>query len=560
MSDARCSDYDLPTLLGAAPGTVVRQYARLLADLPHQADLLEFNLALARRHWRAARRGRPLHVAACGWELAHNAAGRVRVLADLWGGLAETEVIGSIFPRWGDALWPPIRDMDRPCHTIHVTDNARFPRQALDFVLAHPYDVVHLSKPRFPNIVFGLIYKLVWDARVILDIDDEELGAIKAETPLSLDDLLGQMGGTPCWKNLGQSDWTRAAVTLWDIFDEITVSNPALQERYGGAVIPHARDAEQFTPSSERQAASPALSALLDKACPLPAPGMLLPNPKQRDLFDRLDGWRMFRTQTPGAAIAAPTPVSAQAQPAAGEAGRLVVYSVLVGDYEPVKEPEALDPAARYILFTDDPDLRSDTWEVIPFDTQGLPPRRASRLPKLLPHRYLPDHDISIYIDASLRMVEPDITTMTADCLQGRDIAAYPHFERDCTYDEIERCLEVGKANTAQAEPFRQRLVADSFPARYGLLENAFLIRRNTESIRAMNEEWHSLYSKGAERDQFYLMYLLWKRNLPFATIANSRNFRKSPYTKFTPHHGVSARPAQGAGKRLITWRREVTA
>ncbi|MCC6002048.1 MAG: glycosyltransferase [Pararhodobacter sp.] len=693
------------------------------------ADLLEFNLALARRRWRRARAGQPPKVLACGWEMAHNAAGRVRNLADLWRPLAETEIIGATFPRWGNELWPPIRDTTLPCHLIHVDDEAAFPRQALTHVLAHPCDIVHLSKPRLPNILFGLLYKLVWDARVILDIDDEELGAVRAEAPLALDTLLTQHGGQPRWENLAGQDWTRVAVGQWGIFDAVTVSNPALQARYGGVVIPHARPAATFDPSPERRRASrdrfgipqdktvvlffgtprrhkglletagaiaalgrddlcyvivgdfpdpklrqelvqtdgvdirflpdqpydriadivalgdicillqrdnsllasfqlpaklvdtlamgllviaqptPALmpvikagavaeafrdtlpatlaywldhpdimqatrargrafflehlsseantgtlSALLAETPALPAPGVLLARPEQRRLFEGLGGWHMFQIPAPLPAPVAPAtalpepaagnPAGHAAKPASQDA-RLVVYSVLVGDYETLKEPETLDPAARYILFTDQPDLKSDKWEVVPLDTKGLSPRRASRLPKLLPHRYLPDHDISIYIDASLTIIEPDIATMARDALQDHDIAGYAHFERNCVFDEIEECLSLGKVEKTRAKAFRDRLQKEQFPRQWGLLENACLVRRNSPVMRRINDLWFNEYINGPERDQFSLMYVLWRAEVPHAVIGNARSFRKSPHMRWTKHHGATACAAQ---------------
>ena len=617
--------------------------------------------------------------------MAHNAAGRVRTLADLWRPLAETEIIGATFPRWGRDLWPPIRDTALPCHLIHVDDEAAFPARALAHVLAHPCDIVHLSKPRLPSILFGLLYKLVWDARVILDIDDEELGAVQAEAPLTLEALLARHGGRPQWENLAGQDWTRAAVGQWDIFDAVTVSNPALQARYGGAVIPHARPAAAFTPSPGRRRASrerfgipqdktvvlffgtprrhkglletaraiaalgrddlcyviagdfpdpklrqeltetagadirflpdqpydriadivalgdicillqrdanllasfqlpaklvdalamgllviaqptPALmpaikagavaetflnnlpatlahwldhpeamhaarargrayflehlsceacagtlSALLAETPPLPAPGTLLARPEQHRLFQGLGGWHMFQPSRPAAlptpeAPAIPvapaarpeptadhraSPAATAAAPDAQTDARLIVYSVLVGDYEALKEPETLDPAARYILFTDNPALTSEKWEVVVLDTKGLSPRRASRLPKLLPHRYLPDHDISVYIDASLTITEADIAAMVRDALQDCDIAGYAHFERDCVFDEIEECLALGKVDKARATAFRDRLSKEQFPRHWGLLENACLVRRNSPVMRQINELW----------------------------------------------------------------------
>ncbi len=196
--------------------------------------------------------GKPCpRVGVCGWELSHNAAGRAYTLARLYGSFAEVELIGCLFPKYGGQVWEPIRGNQIPCHTIRVEDEGRFIEQALDLVWAHPYEVVHLSKPRMPNIILGLLYKLLWGARVIVDIDDEELVFVKASEPLDLAALLESEGKLPPFRDWDGGKWTRLAVGLARAFDGVTVANVALQKRYGGVVIRHARDEEQFVPSAD---------------------------------------------------------------------------------------------------------------------------------------------------------------------------------------------------------------------------------------------------------------------------------------------------------------------
>ncbi|MDT9277708.1 MAG: glycosyltransferase, partial [Limnospira sp. PMC 737.11] len=190
-------------------------------------------------------------VGVCGWELSHNAAGRAYTLAQLYGGFAEVELIGCLFPKYGGQVWEPIRGSEIRCHTIRVEDEGRFIEQALGLVWAHPYEVVHLSKPRMPNIILGLLYKLVWGARVIVDIDDEELTFVKASETLDLRELLESGGKLPPFQGWDGGKWTRLAVGLARAFDGVTVANPALQERYGGVVIRHARDEARFVPSAD---------------------------------------------------------------------------------------------------------------------------------------------------------------------------------------------------------------------------------------------------------------------------------------------------------------------
>ncbi|MGI0496381.1 tetratricopeptide repeat protein [Limnospira platensis] len=245
---------------------VLRQLGRLqeAEKAGNRAVKIEPRLANFYRNWgvikgdilavdTAHQLGKRPQVAVCSWELAHNSAGRAYTLAQLYQAIADVEMIGSIFPNYGRELWEPIRKTSIPCHSFIVEDESQFVEQAMNLVLSHPYDVVHLSKPRMPNILFGLLYKLVWGTRVIVDIDDEELAFVQAETPIELEEFLKSKGQLPELKNLTGQEWTQIAVGLVKEFDAVTVSNPALQKRYGGEIIRHARDEKLFEPSSERR-------------------------------------------------------------------------------------------------------------------------------------------------------------------------------------------------------------------------------------------------------------------------------------------------------------------
>ncbi|MBC7405505.1 MAG: glycosyltransferase [Cytophaga sp.] len=229
----------------------IQLYLVALAAMPGFSNVIAPNLSAARQKYRATRdRADKPRVAVCGWELSHNAAGRVYTLAMMYETFADVEIIGSHFPRWGRDIWAPIRDTAIAKHSFVVEDESKFLEQAIQLVAAHPYDIVHLSKPRAPNIFFGILYKLIWDAKVLMDIDDEELAFVEAETPISVDDYLKQHGKLPDLKDLSGKDWTRLAAGLAQEFDGITVCNTPLQQRYGGDIIHHARDEKLFQSST----------------------------------------------------------------------------------------------------------------------------------------------------------------------------------------------------------------------------------------------------------------------------------------------------------------------
>jgi hypothetical protein len=76
---------------------------------------------------------------------------------------------------------------------------------------------------------------------------------------------------------------------------------------------------------------------------------------------------------------------------------RVVIYSSLFGSYKPIRESFTKYEDIDYIMFTDNQYLQSDHWKIHLIENSLQNTRRASRFPKILPHRYLPEHEVSIY-------------------------------------------------------------------------------------------------------------------------------------------------------------------
>jgi glycosyltransferase involved in cell wall biosynthesis len=224
---------------------------------PALSDPYLSNLALARRRYRRERSqavaGGPAQsqVVVVSSELSHNSAGRAHTLLLTYQQLGyPATLLGCHFPLRNrpPVLWEPLQSLDLPVHAFVVNDHSQFFWQAWALVLQHPADLVHLSKPRLPAVVFGLLYKLLWGAAVLMDIDDEELCFVGEHEPISVDALKREQGKLPPAEKLLGPLWTRLAVDLGQRFDGITVANTALQQRYGGTVIPHGRDPQQLRP------------------------------------------------------------------------------------------------------------------------------------------------------------------------------------------------------------------------------------------------------------------------------------------------------------------------
>lgn len=212
-------------------------------------------LAKSRSWYLRTRRKEAPRVAVCGFNMSINAAGRAQALADIYSCSFDTSLIGFLPKNSGGDLWEPLKSSKHKFEGISISKPQDLRQEVLDFVVKHPFDIVHLSKPRFVNIYIGILYKIVWGAQVFVDIDDEDLGVLnERQETLSLTNFLVENPETGMrWKKLIAGDGTRVGVALSDMFDGVTVSNPALQNKYGGLILPHARFASQFEPDSGRK-------------------------------------------------------------------------------------------------------------------------------------------------------------------------------------------------------------------------------------------------------------------------------------------------------------------
>src|SRR5262249_38338732 len=117
-------------------------------------------------------------------------------------------------------------------------------------------DVVYVSKPRLPSLIFGLLMRLRHGSTVVVDIDDHELSFYPDDKPLTLDAALQAARRNPAEAEMPYATlWTQLCEELLELADGTSVSNVALQERFGGIIVRHARDESVFSVSkAQRQA------------------------------------------------------------------------------------------------------------------------------------------------------------------------------------------------------------------------------------------------------------------------------------------------------------------
>jgi len=181
-----------------------------------------------------------------------------------------------------------------------------------------------------------------------------------------------------------------------------------------------------------------------------------------------------------------------------------VVFTALFGGYESLNELEILkNPNTRYICFTDDSSLRSETWEIFLVNPiNKTSPSRASREIKMLGHRHFPDGTRSLYIDNTVRL-RIDGAKVLDVWLKESDVAFMLHSSRKTVRGEFFACsvyeLDQQKKIWEQYSHYRKNYpaVLDQRPHWGGMIA-----RVNSSTTDKFMETWKEQFDQFTRRDQ----------------------------------------------------------
>ena len=107
--------------------------------------------------------------------------------------------------------------------------------------------------PRLPSLLLGALIKDRCGCPMVLDVDDFELSFFPDETTAPLD-ALSAAGAAALHEPYAELA-TRAADGVVKDADAVIVSNMALRDRFGGIMVRHARDEDDFHPDRFDRAA-----------------------------------------------------------------------------------------------------------------------------------------------------------------------------------------------------------------------------------------------------------------------------------------------------------------
>ena len=192
---------------------------------------------------------------------------------------------------------------------------------------------------------------------------------------------------------------------------------------------------------------------------------------------------------------------------------RFVIYTVIVGGYDTIYQPAIMDEHFDYVLFSDTPIDNPGVWQVrqIPYatDKQWL----KARYPRINVENVLSEYEASLYIDGNVQISSKYVYDRFIELFQqGVEWAGINHQGRDGLLNEINAIIGLGWVHDYEVIEWYQYLRKNHFPDQMGLYENNIIFRRHIENVAKVNQLWWwSLENYAVRRDQFSLMYALWK-------------------------------------------------
>lgn len=189
------------------------------------------------------------------------------------------------------------------------------------------------------------------------------------------------------------------------------------------------------------------------------------------------------------------------------------IFTVIVGNYDTVKQPTIVDDRFDYIIFTDTPITNPGIWQVRQVTYESKKQWLKARYPRLNTGTVLSEYEASLYIDGNIQITSQYVYDRCVELASnGIEWASIKHQGRVGLYSEINAIIGLGWVHDYDVIDWYAYMQKDGFPDNNGLFENNIIFRKHTPNVDKVNAIWWwSIEHFSFRRDQFALMYALWK-------------------------------------------------
>lgn len=213
---------------------------------------------------------------------------------------------------------------------------------------------------------------------------------------------------------------------------------------------------------------------------------------------------------------------------------KIVVYTAITGNYDILNDPIYINKNFKYVCFTDNCNIRSNIWEINYIKDQNQDYNRKAKKYKVLPHLFLKNYDISIWVDGNFLIIG-DLEEYIYKYMIFSNMLCFVHPYRKCIYDEAKVCIELGLDSKNIVKKQMEKYIKDNYPKNKGLAACGILVRKHmSKDVINIMENWWREINEYSKRDQLSFDYVCWKNKFQY-DISNLYCYNNN-YVKTLPH------------------------
>ncbi len=178
------------------------------------------------------------------------------------------------------------------------------------------------------------------------------------------------------------------------------------------------------------------------------------------------------------------------------------------------------------------------TENTLPFPLPHLNSRMKGKYFKTQAHRFL-DHDLFIWVDGSIEVIDPDFIQFCVDELRDSDVLISKHVQRTSPYEELEYIIDQMKLGNKYLlkryakEPFYQEYdyyKMKGMPKTVPLYNCFFYARHNDDETNEMFDDWWNHILMFSNFDQTAFSFTSWKHKTKLKIVETDNLFIRNKH------------------------------
>lgn len=211
---------------------------------------------------------------------------------------------------------------------------------------------------------------------------------------------------------------------------------------------------------------------------------------------------------------------------------KVAVLSANIGDIDEIRPLAKQSAGYNFFYYTEN---------TLPFPLPNLDNRMKGKYFKTQAHKFL-EHDIFIWIDGSIEVIDSKFIEKCCRLLQNNDVVSSLHAQRNTPYNELTYIIDQMKNGNRyllkryakqplykEYEFYKEQKLPKDFP----LYNCYFFARLNNQNVNAAFDTWWDIIMRYSNFDQTQFSYAAWKHNLKICTIKTDDLFIRNKHNGY---------------------------